>query len=149
MEESYFLQTSLGSSDRKITGDIPMGPYYMKSMNPSSFEAALRQKEGELTSYVSRLKSIEMIRDSLAEELVKLTSQSEKLRAEAGMLPGIRAELEALRRRHSAALELMGERDEELEELRADIVDLKEMYREQVNLLVNKIQVMSSSMGTA
>lgn len=30
------------------------------------------------------------------------------------MLPGIRAELEALRRRHSAALELMGERDEEV-----------------------------------
>lgn len=30
------------------------------------------------------------------------------------MLPGIRAELEALRRRHSSALELMGERDEEV-----------------------------------
>ena len=30
------------------------------------------------------------------------------------MLPGIRAELDALRRRHSAALELMGERDEEV-----------------------------------
>ncbi|KAL4012926.1 hypothetical protein IC575_025072 [Cucumis melo] len=154
MEESYFLQASLGSSeslsDRKITGDVPMSPYYMKSMTSGSLEAALRQKEGELASYVSRLKSIESIRDSLAEELVKLTSQSEKLRAEAGMLPGIRAELEALRRRHSAALELMGERDEELEELRADIVDLKEMYREQVNLLVNKIQIMSSSsMGTA
>lgn len=153
MEESYFLQASLGSSeslsDRKITGDVTMSPYYMKSMTSSSFEAALRQKEGELASYISRLKSIESIRDSLAEELVKLTSQSEKLRAEASMLPGIRAELEALRRRHSAALELMGERDEELEELRADIVDLKEMYREQVNLLVNKIQIMSSSMGTA
>lgn len=31
------------------------------------------------------------------------------------MLPGIRAELDALRRRHSAALELMGERDEEVQ----------------------------------
>lgn len=40
--------------------------------------------------------------------------QCEKLRAEACMLPGIRAELDALRRRHSAALELMGERDEEV-----------------------------------
>jgi hypothetical protein len=40
--------------------------------------------------------------------------QCEKLRAESSMLPGIRAELEALRRRHSAALELMGERDEEV-----------------------------------
>lgn len=40
--------------------------------------------------------------------------QCEKLRAEAALLPGLRAELEALRRRHSAALELMGERDEEV-----------------------------------
>ncbi|RXH88620.1 hypothetical protein DVH24_000219 [Malus domestica] len=143
MEESYFLQASLDSSDgfseRRNAGEATMSPYYMKSMTPSAFEASLRQKEGELASYMSRLASMESIRDSLAEELVKMTEQCEKLRAEAGMLPGMRAELEALRRRHSAALELMGERDEELEELRADIVDLKEMYREQVNLLVNKM----------
>jgi len=43
-------------------------------------------------------------------ELILL--QCEKLRAEAAVLPGIRAELDALRRRHSSALELMGERDE-------------------------------------
>lgn len=40
--------------------------------------------------------------------------QCEKLRAEAVVLPGLRAELDALRRRHAAALELMGERDEEV-----------------------------------
>ncbi|KAG8643417.1 golgin candidate 5 isoform X2 [Manihot esculenta] len=150
MEESYFLQASLDTSDsfseRRNPGEVTMSPYYMKSMTPGAFEAALRQKEGELASYMSRLTSMESIRDSLAEELVKMTAQCEKLRAESALLPGVRAELEALRRRHSAALELMGERDEELEELRADIVDLKEMYREQVNLLVNKIQRMSPSM---
>lgn len=149
LEESHYLQASLDSSDsfseRRNPGELSMSPYYMKSMNPSSFEAALRQKEGELASYMSRLASLESIRDSLAEELVKLTAQCEKLRGEVAVLPGLKSELEALRRRHSAALELMGERDEELEELRADIVDLKEMYREQVNLLVNKIQTMSSS----
>ncbi|KAL0429845.1 UNVERIFIED_CONTAM: Golgin candidate 5 [Sesamum radiatum] len=152
MEESYFLQTTLdsspNSSERRIVGEGAVSPYYMKSVTSSTFEAALRQKEGELASYASRLASMESIRDSLAEELVKMTAQCEKLRGEAATLPGVRAELEALRRRHSAALELMGERDEELEELRADIVDLKEMYREQVNLLVNKIQRLSSSMGT-
>lgn len=42
------------------------------------------------------------------------TLQCEKLRGEAAVLPGLRSELEALRRRHSAALELMGERDEEV-----------------------------------
>ncbi|XP_028756167.1 golgin candidate 5 isoform X1 [Neltuma alba] len=153
MEESYFLQASLDSSDsfseRRNPGDHNLSPYYMKSMTTNSFEAALRQKEGELASYMSRLASMESIRDSLAEELVKMTEQCEKLRGEAATLPGLRAELEALRKRHSAALELMGERDEELEELRADIVDLKEMYREQVNLLVNKIQMMNSSADIA
>lgn len=153
MEESYFLQTSLGSSENfsehRSAGDGAVSPYYMKSVTSNTFEAALRQKEGELASYASRLASMESIRDSLAEELVKMTAECEKLRAEAATLPGIRAELEALRRRHSAALELMGERDEELEELRADIVDLKEMYREQVNLLVNKIHILSSSIGAS
>ncbi|XP_055829147.1 golgin candidate 5 isoform X2 [Solanum dulcamara] len=146
MEESYFLQASLDSSDnlseRRNALEGNMSPYFMKSMTP-----AFRQKDGELASYMSRLASMEAIRDSLAEELVKMTAECEKLRSEASMLPGIRAELDALRRRHFAALELMGERDEELEELRADIIDMKEMYREQVNLLVNKIQVLSSSLS--
>ncbi|CAA2982143.1 Hypothetical predicted protein [Olea europaea subsp. europaea] len=153
MEESYFLQTSLDSSDNlhehRNTSEGTMRPYHMKSLTTNTFEAALRQKEGELASYMSRLASLESIRDSLAEELVKMTAQCEKLQVESATLPGIRAELESLRRRHSAALELMGERDEELEELRADIVDLKEMYREQVNLLVNKIQLLSSSIGAS
>lgn len=83
---------------------------------------------------------MESIRDSLAEELVKLTEQvtiihhlisflifqlqkyvlknlscqCEKLKVEAATLPGVKAELDALRQRHNAALELMGERDEEV-----------------------------------
>ncbi|CAN4100242.1 unnamed protein product [Withania somnifera] len=112
MEESYFLQASLDSSDnlsdRRNALEGNVSPYFMKSMAP-----ALRQKEGELASYMSRLASMEAIRDSLAEELVKMTAECEKLRSEASVLPAIRAELDALRRRHSAALELMGERDEE------------------------------------
>ncbi|KAL0342007.1 UNVERIFIED_CONTAM: Golgin candidate 5 [Sesamum calycinum] len=107
MEESYFLQTTLDSSENlsehRSVGEGTMSPYFMRSMTSSTFEAALRQKEGELASYMSRLASMESIRDSLAEELVKMTAQCEKLRAEAATLPGIRAELEALRRRHSAA----------------------------------------------
>ncbi|KAM0020252.1 putative TATA element modulatory factor 1, TATA binding protein [Helianthus debilis subsp. tardiflorus] len=150
MEESFYLQASLDSSDtlseRRNPGETS---YYLKSKTPNALEAALRHKEGELASYMSRLASMESIRDSLAEELVKMTAECEKLRSEVSQLPDMKAEMEALRRRHAAALELMGERDEELEELRADIVDLKEMYREQVNTLVNKLQVLSSSIGAA
>lgn len=59
MEESYFLQASLDSSDslseRRTLGEPIMSPYYVKSMTTNAFEAALRQKEGELASYMSRL----------------------------------------------------------------------------------------------
>uniref|UniRef100_A0A6N2M856 Uncharacterized protein n=1 Tax=Salix viminalis TaxID=40686 RepID=A0A6N2M856_SALVM len=73
MEESYYLQASLDTSDnlfeRRNFGEATMSPYYMKSITPSAFESALRQKEGELASYMSRLASMESVRDSLAEEL--------------------------------------------------------------------------------
>ncbi|WVZ99577.1 hypothetical protein U9M48_044848 [Paspalum notatum var. saurae] len=142
LEESHFLQASLDLSDnasleRRMSSESNMS-YYLRTMTPSAFESALRQKDGELASYMSRLASLESIRNSLAEELVKMTEQCEKLRTEAAAVPGLRAELEALKQRHFQALELMGERDEELEELRNDIVDLKEMYREQVDLLVSQ-----------
>ncbi|KAK1698865.1 hypothetical protein QYE76_015562 [Lolium multiflorum] len=148
LEESHFLQASLDLSDsssleRRMSAESNMS-YYLRSMTPSAFESALRQKDGELASYMSRLASLESIRNSLAEELVKLTEQCEKLRNEAAALPGLKAELEALKQRHFQALELMGERDEELEELRNDIVDLKDMYREQVDLLVSQLQTLGA-----
>eukprot|EP01018_Ginkgo_biloba_P001660 Gb_20198 [translate_table: standard] len=157
MEESFYLQASLDSSseqahtDKRSTSELAASAYFAKGMVPSTLEhleATLRQKDGELSSYMARLASLESIRDSLAEELVKMTNQCEKLRIEVSALPGLNAELEALRRRHASALELMGERDEELEELRADLADVKEMYREQVDMLVSQIEKLSSSLGS-
>lgn len=67
MEESDFLRTSLGSSDNlfehRTVGEGIMSPYYMKSVTSSTFEAALRQKEGELASYTSRLVCNELFID--------------------------------------------------------------------------------------
>lgn len=59
MEESYFWQASLDTSnnysERRSAGEATMSPYYIKSMALSTFESALRKKEGELASYMSRL----------------------------------------------------------------------------------------------
>lgn len=45
---------------------------------------------------------------------MKTTQQTEELAKQAAAVPSLRAELDALRRRHASALELMGERDEEV-----------------------------------
>lgn len=62
-EESHFLRASMDSFDsmfpeRRGSGEPTMSPYFLKSMTPSTFESALRQKDGEIASYVSRLVSI-------------------------------------------------------------------------------------------
>jgi predicted nuclease with TOPRIM domain len=51
----------------------------------------------------------------------------------------LQSELKVLRVRHASALELMGERDEEVEELRADLAEIKQMYRDQVEMLINQL----------
>eukprot|EP00270_Netrium_digitus_P013657 TRINITY_DN4566_c0_g1_i1.p1 TRINITY_DN4566_c0_g1~~TRINITY_DN4566_c0_g1_i1.p1 ORF type:complete len:796 (+),score=317.43 TRINITY_DN4566_c0_g1_i1:330-2390(+) len=121
------------------------GKGYVPSATYEHVEALLRQKEGELSTYTSRIAALESTRDSLAEELVKATTLCEALRSESALLPGMKAELEALRRRHASALELMGERDEQVEELRADLQDVKQMYREQIDMLVSQIERITSS----
>jgi hypothetical protein len=59
LEESHFLQASLDLSDnasleRRMSSESNMS-YYLRTMTPSAFESALRQKDGELASYMSRL----------------------------------------------------------------------------------------------
>ena len=41
--------------------------------------------------------------------------------------------------RYTAAVELLGERDEELEELRADLRDVKNLYRDQIEFMVMQL----------
>lgn len=157
LEESFFLQTSLDPTSDQLTGDkrntsSPISsPFSLKGAFPNAtleqLETLLSQKEGELALYTSRLASLESTRDALAEELVKATTQCEKLRSEVASLPGLCSELESLRRRHTSALELMGERDEEVEELKADLADVKQMYREQIDMLINQIEQLSISIG--
>lgn len=59
VEESFYLQASLDPSNTFSDRRSPREPYYIRSMTtPNAFQAALRQKEGELQSYISRLVSI-------------------------------------------------------------------------------------------
>ena len=65
LEESHFLQASLDLSDnasleRRMSSESNMS-YYLRTMTPSAFESALRQKDGELASYMSRLVCISIL----------------------------------------------------------------------------------------
>eukprot|EP00898_Chlorokybus_atmophyticus_P006683 jgi/Chlat1/7015/Chrsp56S06690 len=163
-DEGHFLQSSL-SMNGSDAGDetsspVPSSPkrqssYYERPLGfppgglVERLEGLLRQREGELDSCMRRLDSLEATRNSLAEELVSVTTQCERLAKEAGKLPGLLVEMDALRKRHASALELMGEREEQAEELRADLMDVKELYRDQIDMLVSQIERISAAQATS
>eukprot|EP00250_Pteridium_aquilinum_P007166 c16947_g1_i1 orf=995-3871(-) len=149
LEESFFLQASLDPTVDQMVGSRRNSNAGLPKGAPiEQLEAFLSQKEGEIALYTSRLTSLESTRNALAEELVKATTECEKFRTEAASLAGLRSELDSLRRRHASALELMGERDEQVEELKADLADVKQMYREQIDMLVNQIEQLSASISS-
>jgi chromosome segregation ATPase len=64
----------------------------------------------------------------------------EELQGAAVKVPSLEQELTLLKDRHRAALEMLGEKTEEVQELRADIVDVKEAYRDQINDLLSQLE---------
>jgi F0F1-type ATP synthase delta subunit len=55
-------------------------------------------------------------------------------------LPKMQQALQELQARYAAAVELVGERDEQLEELTNDLEDVKQMYRQQIETLLAQQQ---------
>lgn len=59
-------------------------------------------------------------------------------------LPQLQAEYAQLESRYAAAVELLGERDEQLEEMAADLMDIKHMYKQQIEALVVQLAAAGS-----
>lgn len=103
-------------------------------------QSTLRQRLGEIQSLQSQLSGKEAATQALADEVVSLTARVEELTAELKDAPELRAELADLRVRHSTLLELLGEREEKIQELEADIVDINQMYKLQITDLLLKLE---------
>lgn len=104
---------------------------------------ALRKRDGEVTALQALLKRKEAASEALAEDVVKLTSEVEQLKKDHEDAPLFKKDLGDLKRRHSALLELLGEREERIAELDADLADVKQMYKEQITELLMKLENVS------
>ncbi|KAI1314422.1 hypothetical protein EDD11_002209 [Mortierella claussenii] len=91
----------------------------------------VRQLEGQVTFLSEQVRSANRNKDELSDELVRVTIELEELQKQAARVPGLEQELGLLQERHRAALEMLGERTEEVQELKADLQDVKEAFRDQ------------------
>ncbi|KAI8979943.1 TATA element modulatory factor 1 TATA binding-domain-containing protein, partial [Pilobolus umbonatus] len=106
-------------------------------------QATIRQLENQLSFYHTQLQSCNQSKDELSEEIIRMSQETEKLYKELKQRQGKEKEYEQLNERYQTLLELLGEKTEQVEELKADLGDVKDMYRTQIIELVQKIDSLS------
>ncbi|KAL3150595.1 hypothetical protein ABBQ32_000402 [Trebouxia sp. C0010 RCD-2024] len=100
---------------------------------------ALRQKEDQITSLQSQLTNLEATRDSLAEEVIAAAGSEEAARAALAGMEASKEEHRQAQQQLLACTEMLGEKEERVEELRADLQDVKQLYKDQIEFMVEQL----------
>ncbi|RHZ46083.1 M protein repeat protein [Aspergillus thermomutatus] len=95
--------------------------------------ATVRRLESERAAAKDELARITRQRDEARKQVVDLMRESEEKKASDARVQELETKLEDLDQRYQTTLELLGEKSEQVEELQADIADLKKIYRELVD----------------
>ena len=91
--------------------------------------AAIRRLENEKVGMREELSRLASQRDEARSSIVDLMKEVEAKRADHEKVEGLEKKIEELNKRYEATLEMLGEKSEMVEELKADVGDLKGMYR--------------------
>ena len=94
--------------------------------------AAVRRLESEKATSREELARLSAQRDEAREQVFALMRETEGKRAADERASTLERELQGVQDRYLTTLEMLGEKSEEVEELKADVVDLKGLYRELV-----------------
>jgi len=94
--------------------------------------AAIRRLESEKVAAREELARILRQRDEARAEIVALMREAEGSRAAVQRVAALEAEVAEVNARYETTLELLGEKSELVDELKADVEDVKAMYRDLV-----------------
>ncbi|KAK6096336.1 TATA element modulatory factor 1 [Batrachochytrium dendrobatidis] len=99
----------------------------------------IKQSESQISSLQLQLRMATQTRNEMSDEFVRLTAESEELKAKADKAQAIESELTELQKRYNTALEILGEKTERAEELQEDIKDMRLAFKAQVEDLVRQL----------
>jgi len=128
------------SSTSSLNGSI-LSDYSMNTATAESMERLQRQlkrRDGEVYVLQEEVKTLEKTKASLAQELVNLSNQIELLESDSQELVTLKASFKDLESRYGAVLQMYGEKEEETEELKMDLQDIRNMYKQQIQQLLGE-----------
>ncbi|KAJ0424713.1 TATA element modulatory factor 1 TATA binding-domain-containing protein [Aspergillus carlsbadensis] len=95
--------------------------------------ATVRRLESERAASKDELARITAQRDESRQQVVELMREVEEKRSSDTRIQELEQKLQEIDGRYETTLEMLGEKSEQVEELQADIADLKKIYRELVD----------------
>ena len=95
--------------------------------------AAVRRLESERASFKDELARVAGQRDEARRQVVELMREADEKKNSDARVQELEQEIVGLNQRYQTTLEMLGEKSEQVEEFRADIADLKKIYRELVD----------------
>ncbi|KAL5089374.1 hypothetical protein Trisim1_005658 [Trichoderma cf. simile WF8] len=139
MERENGISDTAPSSPRNLAQDmisvstVAAGPSVQLVERMS---AAIRRLEAERVAAKEEMARVCSQRDEARGDMVALMKELEDAKAASARVPALEKEVADLDTRYQTTLELLGEKSELVDELRADVDDVKTMYRELVERTV-------------
>lgn len=134
-QDTYDSNEPLSSSPQQIAHDMVSASTVAAGPSVQLVEklsAAIRRLETEKVTIKEELSRISAQRDEARAEMVTLMREVEAGRQAAEEVTKLQAQVAEVNERYETTLELLGEKSELVEELRADVQDVKAMYRDLV-----------------
>jgi TATA element modulatory factor len=123
------VHTHRGVNDLISTSTVGAGPSVQLVERMS---ATVRRLETEKAASKDELSRLTVQRDEARQEVVTLMREVEEKRVTDERVKALEEEQRAINERYQTTLELLGEKSELVEELKADVADVKQMYRDLV-----------------
>ncbi|KAF2153109.1 hypothetical protein K461DRAFT_285960 [Myriangium duriaei CBS 260.36] len=95
--------------------------------------SSIRRLEAEKAARADELARVMGQRDEARSQMVELVREAEERKGVEEKLASVEKDVAGVKERYEACLEMLGEREEECLELKADLVDMKRIYRELVD----------------
>ncbi|KAJ3111894.1 hypothetical protein HDU96_005173 [Phlyctochytrium bullatum] len=101
--------------------------------------AAMKHYQAQVGVLQGQLKMVTKTRDDLAEELLRASTEAQEHKALKTKAEELEKEKAEINRKFLTALELLGEKTEQYDELKSDLEDMKVSYRNQMSALMQEI----------
>ena len=127
-----------GDALSRSSADSTPVPSGVSTVKSEDLRRELSRALGHAKALKSHITKVERGRDLLVEELAKVTEQQRLQQNELAALPVLKAKLDETERRNEIVLQMLGERDERIEELQLDIEDVRACYKLQIDQLTSQ-----------